>query len=345
MQRDGWSLAHLAREACRNVFDLRSKMFALVGCAVLIGTVIPIYAAMQSQQFQAQLADDAAKGRNVVEFSALDPTFPVSISRASCEALAQNPDVDRAGILRSQPSGDFLQLGSLVPIAEASSTLMPELSRFGALVGHALRGAGPVFNLVMPDGSNHQAIVAPLQSDAIGTNSDVVVGLPTQVTDAPRCLAVLAPTARESEVAPRLVAALRSTGGSLSAQQQFTESRDPITVYLARPEQYLPLLLALAGGLAAGTMNRLRSGEWAAYRMSGTAPRSVGIIMLLEQAALAGCLAISSAVTALIFAPRLLSPTSTQGWALAAAALWVIAATLASADISLKKPTNLAKDR
>ena len=117
MQRDAWTLAHLAREACRNVFDVRSKMFALLGCAVLIGTVIPIYAAIQGQQLRDQLADEAALGRNVVLISALDNAIPVSISRASCEALAQNADVARAGILRSQPTRDFLQLGSLVPIA------------------------------------------------------------------------------------------------------------------------------------------------------------------------------------------------------------------------------------
>ena len=345
MQRDSWSLAHLAREACRNVFHLRSKMFALLGCAVVIGTVIPIYAAIQGQQLRDLFAEEAALGRNVVLFSALDNTVPVSISRASCEALAHNADVDRAGMLRSQPTGDFVQLGSLVPVAEASTTLMPELASFGALVGHALRAPGPAFTLAMPDGNMHRAIVARRQPDAIGTNSDVVVALPVQVTSASSCLAVLTPTAREAEVAPRLLAALQATGGNLSAQQQFSEPRNPITVYLARPEQYLPLLLALAGGLAAGTVNRLRSGEWAAYRMSGTAPRSVGVVMLLEQVALAGCLAFSSAATTLMVAPRLLSPISTHGWAVAAAALWVIAATVASAGIALKKPTNLAKDR
>ena len=345
MQRDRWAAGQLAREACRNVFDLRSRLFFLLGLAALMGALIPIYAAVQSTQLRAQLSQDALRGRNILVFAALNADSPVEISRASCERLSSSPDVVRAGVLLPLPTRNFLQLGAVIPVAAASSTLLPELARFGALVGSALRPTGPAFSLLMPDGGIQSAIVNNPQPDVIGTNSNVVVGLPPAVTSTPRCIVVLTPTAIEAEAVPQLRAQLQSTGGAVSAQQEFTESRSPIALFLGRPDQFLPLLLALAGALSAGMLNRLRTAEWAAYRMSGTSARSLAIIMLCEQSALAGCLGLAATLATLVLAPVLISPVATIGMALAAAALWVGVGTFASVQICWRKPTSLAKDR
>lgn len=92
-------------------------------------------------------------------------------------------------------------------------------------------------------------------------------------------------------------------------------------------------------------LNRVRTGEWAAYRMSGTSPRSLFVLLSLEQALLAGCLALSGALPTLAAASSLVSPVATAGIVLAAAALWVIAGVVMSVDLPLRQPTNLAKDR
>jgi hypothetical protein len=345
VQRDKWAFSQLAREANKNVFDLRSRLYLLLAIAVLIGLAIPLYAAWQSQQLMAQLDQEASQGRNVVAITALRDNAPAVISRASCEALSDDPDVERSGLLEHQSPENFPQLGAQIPVAAASITLLPELARYGSVVGDALRQPGAAFSLIMPDGSVQKAITGKGQPDAVGTNSSVVVGLSPSVTGAPKCLVVLSPLAREPEVANRLVAQLISTGGPLAAQEEFSEPRNPIDVFLGRPDRYLPLLLALAGALTAGTMNRLRSGEWAAFRMSGTSTRSLLIIQVLEQANIAGCLALVATLTTLMVSRYLISPTSTILISLAAASVWIIGSTLVAIDLPFRKPTNLAKDR
>jgi hypothetical protein len=345
VQRDSWAFSQLAREANKNVFDLRSRLYLLLVIAVLIGVAIPLYAAWQSQQLLSQLQDEATQGRNVVTIAALRDDVPVVISRASCEALSNDADVEAAGILERHEPENFPQLGTRIPVTAASTTLLPELRRYGSIVGNALRRSGPAFTLLMPDGSTQSAATGTAQPDAIGTNSGVVFALSPSVTGARSCLVVLSPLARETQVAGRLVAQLSSTGGAIAARSEFSEPRDPIDVFLARPDRYLPLLLALAGAITAGTLNRLRSGEWAAYRMSGTSVRSLLLIQLLEQANIAGCLALFGALTTLAVSWLLISPLSTILSLLAAAAIWVVAASLVAVDLSFRKPTDLAKDR
>ncbi|MET4781723.1 hypothetical protein [Glaciihabitans sp. UYNi722] len=345
MHRDRWVFPQLAREATKNVFDTHSRLYGLLVVAVLIGVAIPLYSAWESGQLLTQLHEEANQGRNVLTISALDQKSPAEISRRSCEGLTHDSDVLRAGVRESQGTSDFSQLGTLIPVTAVSVTLLPELGHYGAVVGNAIRKTGPPFHLVMPDGTVQTAAVGTTQPDVIGTASSVAVGLSPDVTESTRCFVVLDPLARAAAVSDRLVAELESTGGALIADDQFSEPRDPIETYLVRPDRFLPLLLAFAGAITAGAMGRLRTGEWAAYRMSGTSSRSLLIIQLLEQASIAGCLVVTASLTTAIVWPRMVSPLSTVLEAVAAGALWVVVSVLVCIDIPFRTPTTLAKDR
>jgi len=91
--------------------------------------------------------------------------------------------------------------------------------------------------------------------------------------------------------------------------------------------------------------NRLRTGEWAAYRMSGTSSRSLALIQLIEQFAIAGCLVLATALASVALTPSLIAPAATLLIGVASGALWMMIATLIGIDLPFRKPTDLAKDR
>ena len=197
----------------------------------------------------------------------------------------------------------------------------------------------------MPSGVVSTAVTGTDQPDAIGSNSAVVVGLRPQVTTIPACFMVLSPDADGTRVVDRLITELRSSGAPIAGSTEFTEPLNPIRVYLQRPTRYLPLLLALVGASSAGTLTRRRAGEWAAYALSGTSPRSLLTIQALEQIGLAGCFTLAAAAATGALAGHLLDPTATLLRCLAAGALWIIVAVLLGIDLPLRRPTDLAKDR
>lgn len=346
MQRDQWRIGQLIREAVKNVFAPRSRLYGLVLLAVAIGVAVPLYSAWESTQLTDRLQRESLLGRNVLVVAAVDKAHrPASIDRRSCEAVASDDDVIAAGITEPEGPADFPQIGAGIPVLAVSTTLLPQLEQHGAIVGSALRSGGGAFELLMPQGIAEKAIVGSKEPEAIGTNSAVAVNLAPDVTSSSTCDVVLSATANALDASNRIVSELRSTGGPIIATQSFSEPEDPIKVFENRPEQFLPLLLALAVALSAGTLNRLRTGEWAAYRMSGTSPRSLFVVITLEQTALAGTMATVAAATTLAVGGYLIAPVAPVLFAGAGAALWIIGATLMSFDLPLRKPTSLAKDR
>ena len=345
MQRDRWAAGQIARESAKNVFSLRSRLYGLLVFATIVGVAIPLYAAWESLQLREQLAQEARSGRGVFVLAAADDSSPIDIDRASCEALDRAPDVLASGLLQSVGSSDFVQIGTSIPVLAASNTLFPMLDMSGALIGAALRHPGKPFALRMPDGTIQSASVGGSQPDVVGTNSAIIIGLSPAVRTGSRCFVKISALASEPAVASRAIAELRSQGGPVSASYRFSEPRDPVTVFLNRPERFLPLLLAIAGAVSAGVLNRLRSGEWAAYRMSGTSPRSLALIQLVEQFAIAGCLALASALASAVLATSLIDPGATILIGVASGALWTVVAMLIGIDLPFRKPTDLAKDR
>jgi hypothetical protein len=333
------------REALKNVLVKRSRLFGLLLIATAIGVSAPTFAAFESMTLTRQLSSEQDQGRNVIVISALSKDKPVLISRQSCETLTMNSDVDRAGFLISAGDQDLFQIGAQIPVIAASTTLIPQLQNAAAVVGEALGSSIDDQRLRMPDGTVLTATRSAKQPDTIGSNSAVVVALQPDLTEANTCTVVLNPLAKESQVAPRLVAELRSTGGSLMIQYPFSEPRDPIAQFLNRPERFLPLLLSIIGALCAVMVNRLRTGEWAALRMSGTSARSVVLLQLFEQLVIAGCMVSVAAGTAAIMSSWLISPGATLSYVFAGAGGWVALAILLSLDLTIRKPTDLGKER
>ena len=120
MQRDRWAPGQLAREAAKNVFSLQSRLYGVLVFATIVGVAIPLYAAWESVQLREQLAQEAQSGRGVFVLAATDENSPVAIDRASCEALSKDPDVLSSGLLISAGSSDFVQVGTDIPVIEAS---------------------------------------------------------------------------------------------------------------------------------------------------------------------------------------------------------------------------------
>ena len=348
MQRDAWRAGPLVHESVRNVADWRARLFPTLVLAVVGGAALASLSCLESAALQDQLSALRLDGRLVVAISSADPQQPVAISRASCEGLVDQPDVDRAGIVTAAGFYDVPQLGANVPVAAASTTLFPELTGATALVGSALRPPGADFHLTLPSGVA-LAHVMPVQPKGVDTNSGVVVALTPSTTSGPSCRVVLSTLASSAEAVPRVVAALQVVGSKpVTANSAFQDNIDPIHQYLTRTSRNLPLLLGVLGGFAAAVINRVRLSEFAAYRLSGTSGRSLGLQIALEQLLIGGVLASSTALAGAVAVGLLGYPASLSSIVLAgfaAAGVWVLVTALFTLDIPLRRPTDLAKDR
>lgn len=344
MQRDGWSLPALAREAVRNVFAARSKLFIIALLAIIAGTAMSLFLAFEANAFRERLAGLDAQGRNLVVFSSASQEKPAQISRASCERLAGAPSVERAGLLIAGPSVIAIQLGQSVTTLQASTSLFPQLRVHQALIGSALKqpaGGG----MVTTDRGVLETVRAAPQPEGLSSNSSIVLPLDPAVIRGDTCIAVLQPFAQAAQVIPTLAAQLDAEGGALLGAEATKQTLDPIALHLERTTRYLPLLIGLAGALIAGLANQLRAGELAVYRLSGTSRRSLAMILLLEQALIAG-LGMTAATAALAAtAPYLVSVPASFAWVLAGFALWLLAAAVFSIPVVARSALSMAKDR
>jgi hypothetical protein len=344
MQRDRWRASLLAREALLNCFAPRARLYPLILIAALLGVAGPLLAAWQSTQLQHQLAVEAIQGRNLVTIAALDKNDPATITTASCDRLTTDPDVLAAGTVRPVETAGFLQLGTAIPVLEASPTLLPQLQAQDALVGPGLTARRSPFRLLLPTGETVTAARGEQQPDALGTDVAVTLALPPTVHTTATCLVKLAPTAQPQQVGQRLVTEVDASGGPLSATTSFTEPQNPITVFAGRADRYVPVALGVLGGILSAVVARRRAGEWAAYRMSGTGPRSMAMIIALESAAQAGVMLLSSVIAAAALYSKIIGPFSDVALAVAGASAWVAVSVAATADLSFRRPTDLAKD-
>lgn len=346
MDTDRWRLTHLVREVARNVLNARSRPALLLFLAVIFGVGGIGYAAAESHALANQLAAEQAAGRNIISFGALDPNEPVLIDRASCDQLTEIAGVTRAGLVQLATSRDFLQLGTNVPVLAASQTLFPALRDGVVLVGSALRPpAATDFTLATTEGTLMQARVNHAEPTGLNSNSVVVVPLTPGTTSTSACIAVLDQRADASLLTPILTARLHTAGGQIVAQPANSPAIDPVKAYLSRPGQYVPLILGLVGGLATGLVNRSRTSELAAYRLSGTSARSSALLLGLETALIAGVTATSAVAAILALHDRIQTPLATACIALAGAATWWLTGILATIDIPFRNAISLAKDR
>ncbi len=246
MSTDRWGASALVREAVRNVANRRARLFPMLVLAVLMGAGGVAFAAGEARGLDLQVADLQVQGRLVVDITSGDPQHPVAIDRASCEELAAEPDVMRAGLAVPEGFSDISQLGSGVGIVAVSETLFPQLRHVDVLVGSALRESTTDFRLLMPDGRVAQARVLTAQPRGLDLNSSLLVGLDPTAATGPSCRVVFDPHADPDEVIGRALASVRAVGDqSLVASTAYSETINPVTVYQHRPTRLLPLLLGL----------------------------------------------------------------------------------------------------
>lgn len=345
MQRDGWRLGLLAREAARNVFGRGSRMLVVLALAILAGAASSAYIALDTQSMRDDVQDLAADGRNVLVFSAMSNDAPASIQRASCEALAEQHGVLRAGILDPAGQLDVLPVGPRLPAQRASSTLFPELVGADLLVGRNLSDRAERPFTVWAGQDLATAVHADPHPEDLGTGSSVT--LPPRPTDttSTRCVVVLDAFSDVDAALPTVAAGLKVSDNPVSGAELLTATNDPVNDYLQRLDRWFPVLLGLLGGAAMAITTRLRASEIAVYRMSGTAPVSVLTLLTLEALLVSGAAAVSATAASLALFEHYRDPAIPILWGLALAGAWSIIALAASLDLPFRRPNDLAKDR
>lgn len=343
-QRDGWRMRHLWREANRNVFSRHSRLLLLLCFGVLTAAGTSAFAAYQWASFTDALAVSALHGRNTIAFQSADVTAPAEIDRGSCEALIAQPGVVHAGGVSLIGSDTFAQLGPAVQVYAASPTLLPQLAVADVVVGRELGFTGDGRLLLMPDGSTLVAAEGREEPAGLNLGSAVAVPMtPTQKT-VERCVVTLDRFVDATEATPRISSSLRATGGAVAATSEFSENTDPVDAFVNRPDRYLPVVLGVLCGIVGLGMNRFRSSDIASYRFSGTAVRSMFLLLFFEQSLLAGSFAAAGSL-ALAFIPGFfVQPSAQIPWVLAGAAAWLIVATT-NLPLSRGDPSSLSKDR
>lgn len=342
-----WKLGLLAREAILNVFGRGARMLPLVALAVLAGVASSSFAAVEAITLDRAVDQLAESGMGIVVYGALNPDEPVAIERSSCEGLADEPGIQRAGIVIDGVTTTLVPVGQDLPTMRASTTLFPLLSRADIVVGSAFRTAADGEFWVSQAGADHGtlAVVAPKEPDALGSNASVLLPLRPTDTTGPECVVVFEKFADTGRGASAYSAQLSTQGNAVAGVEALPNAVDPAIAYLERPGRFLPLLLGVMGAVAAGIFGRLRASEIAVYRLSGSSSSAVVSLMTMESIAVAGIALVSAVATAVALWPWYLDATVAMLGGLALAGTWTIGSILMTIDLAFRRPTDLAKDR
>lgn len=353
---DRWPLALLAREAALNVLGIGARLMPLVLAAVLLGSAQIAVAVHTSEAFEASLSDLESEGRHILDIGPRPDELekstvknPVGVSRASCEALTSVPGVKRSGIvIEAKTPISIPQLGARVPMRRTSETLIPLLREYDVVIGTSLGKSvglseGETLRLLGPGGAPLDAIVA---GGPELPSSLALFGAPAPGDDlGTSCRVQLTRTAEEDRILPALLGALEARGATLRANAVLGESVDVVAMHLDRTERFLPLVLGVIGGAITAVLAFMRSAELATYRLAGTSRRSLGILLALESAILAGVFLASSALAQILLGGSLVAPLATGLWSLIGAFAWVATGALLAAPLLRRRPSDMAKDR
>ncbi|QIK84519.1 hypothetical protein [Sanguibacter sp. HDW7] len=356
-ESDGWRLATLVREAVRNALGARGRLVPLVLAAVLAGAAHVAVAVNASARLDASLTDLESEGRHVVTISTKDVpgqsrgAGTTGVRPASCEALTRVPGVELAGVVVEDVEKlATAQLGSFVPVRRVSSSLVPEVATHDVVVGTSL--AERVGLDATPG--------ARVSLGGLGAEAqDAVVGggrvLPSTIAiftarapgDAPaaECRVAMSRFVDVERMLPILTGSLRTVGAETVVEPMLRETTDVVALHAGRVDRLLPVLLGVLGGLVTAVLALLRSAELATYRLAGTSRRSLGLLLGFEASLLGGVFLASSALAILALRGELVAPLASGAWALAGACAWVAVASLLTAPLLRRRPSDMAKDR
>jgi hypothetical protein len=341
---DSWRFTDLTREGLLNVFGRSARLLPAVALAGVLGASSVGVLALEQAALNTEISELAVQGRGVVFISESSPDRPASISRSSCEALADTPGVEHAGIIIDANRADALPFAIDAPARRASTTLFPDLGDVDVLVGDTLASQqGPFRAFVY--GQPFDALVAPPSREGTGTAFTLTFPLLPEDVSASRCAVLLEPLVSAPEMTSDLIAQLGIRGNTVSGQEVLSTPVDPTSSYLSRIGRFAPLAFGVAGGFITAIITRTRTSELAVYRLSGTSRSSLLTLLALENLLIAGTAAAVSGVAALLLLPQLLDPATAAIGGIALGGSWALIATLASVDIPFRRPTDLAKDR
>ncbi|GIT78931.1 hypothetical protein LLS1_06000 [Leifsonia sp. LS1] len=344
MRAARWRSSAILREAALNVIALRSRM--ILGCtaAVFLGATAASFYAYESTQFQTVLASGEAKGSRLISFQSASPEREVLISRASCEALTRDSGVIRAGLLIDEGTRDFPELGARTPIYTASSSLFPGLLEADGLIGADL-SAAPTRVVTFGPSDQRRLSSSPKQPEGIPTNRAVVVPVDALEMWAPTCIAEVSRFSNVRSASSNLASQLVVSGGAIAGRVHLSESPDPVAGWTSRPGQLLPVVLGAVGGILNSVLVWTRSSEVAAYRLSGTSPHSLGLILTIESLFLAGAFFLSGASAVVALQGMLISSTELQLWLVAGSSTWLVSALPGTLRSVLASPASLTRER
>ncbi|MEE6288134.1 hypothetical protein V2J52_10775 [Georgenia sp. MJ173] len=343
--RDGWRLSDLAREAFHNVLGRSARLLPVVLLAVVLGSGYVAFLAVETSSMRAELDDLAQQGRGVVSYLS-GGDAPALITRASCERLADQPGVLAAGAIIPTANQSGIPIGADVITQRASSTLFPQLSETDVLVGSGLLDRPPsAHSRVIIGGEVLDALPAAPQREGMSSAHALTVPLRPDDAQVERCTVVLDPLVTLEDVARTHVGTLHITGGQVTGGEMLRATHDPVQTFLDRPSRFLPVLLGVLGAVATSITYRLRASELAVYRLSGTSSRSLLALIALESLLVTGIAATSATLAGIALHEHVLAPATPALWGAVLAGTWATVTLIATADLALRRPTELAKDR
>lgn len=343
-----WRSRALLREAFLNSVNLRSRTFISLAVAVMAGSTAVAFYASESTHFAEGLQDLEIRGSNILTLQSATPHKDIAISRTSCEALTRLPEVERAGLLIDAGSLDIPEIGANTRIFTASTTLFRQLATEPGVIGFKLTRSRAPRTVTVAPSQTRQLGTLVQQPEGIPTNSAVVFPLPAGTSSGPVCIVSLTRFHDPKAVAPTLAAALETQGGPIMGDPELPLTSDPVHDWNTRPGQYLPLVLGILGGLLTSTVTWTRSSELAAYRLSGTSRRSIGILVTLESLFPAGSYLLSAAAAlsaATIVGAHILSPTEQMNWVLAGAVGWSTVGAVGALRSMLASPAKMTREK
>jgi len=338
-----WRTHLLAREAVKNVFSLRARLFPYALSALLLGSLSAIALTAQWAGFASSIDDMRLQGRGVFIAGASSEKNPISIERSSCEDLSDLPTVVRAGFVVNLGRQQILPLGGGIPTLAVSPSLLPQLRDHQALVGSALSKDGFSGHLAM-SGVTVAAAQGKVAPAGVDVNSAVSVPLPATITANSQCVIEMDWRATPRDVSTA-ISSLTVNGGNVAAVAAYRESPSAVAAFIERPERWLPVLLGVIGGLATSLAVRSRRGELAAYLYGGASPRALAKLITFECTLIGGLAATSGGVTMVALSPFAISPSAGALGALATGAIWVSASLPLAMQTAMVSPVDLGKGR
>jgi len=280
-----------------------------------------------------------------------DPTArsAARISRDSCESAADPFGLGaRSGSYIEATPTAVLQVGDRVSVVKASASLVPELLRSQVAVGSDVTGLPPGarINLRTSEYGVVRAVVLRRRAEATLLNSSLIVPLSMTDATAPRCVVEFDPWTNASSKADAVLASLSSSGPLLVSETAGSSlSVDPVTQYEDRQLRWLWVIASALGVVVALILNRLRSGELATYRLSGTSKRDLCLLLVIEQCFAGGALVCSGLVTLMVVQHQVISIEPIALRLYASGSLWVAASALLVPILQSRNVMAQARDR